>query len=115
MGEYQDSWRSSQLDVVGGTFELRQVCVGVLYQVMDLTCTFIRTVTIEILLNYLIFNLNCFIIELQRTFTFLCSQNLIPPVSVDPNHISNPFSVKSVSISVTFAVNMVVLNFLRRN
>ena len=93
VGEYQDSWRSFQLEVVGGKFGLRQVCVGVLYQVMYIICTFIRTVTIEILFKYLIFNLNCFIIELQRTFIFLCSQNLITPVPVEPmSHLKSYFS-----------------------
>ena len=63
-----------------------------------LICTFIRPVNIEILLKYLIFNLNFFIIELQLIFIFLCSQKLTSPVTAEC--ISHP---KSYFTKISFS------------
>jgi len=35
MGEYHDSRRSFQLQVFGGEYDTRQVCVSVLFQILD--------------------------------------------------------------------------------
>ena len=69
----------------------------------------------KIMLKYSIIHLNCFIVQLQHIFIFCVHKSWHLLCQLNPFHISNRISLWSVLISMTFILNIAILNFLRHN